>query len=126
MDNPVGWFEIYVNNMARAKAFYQGLLGVTLTPLESPHGDGQLEMWAFPMKDGSYGASGTLARMPGISAGGNSTLVYFSSEDCATELARVVSLGGRVQQAKTSVGPYGYMALVVDTEGNLVGLHSMT
>ncbi len=125
MNNPVGWFEIYVNDMPRAKAFYQGLLGVTLTRLESPDGDGSLEMWAFPMQDGSYGASGTLARMPGMAAGGNSTLVYFSCADCAVEAARAVPHGGRLEQPKTSLGPYGYMALVVDTEGNRIGLHSM-
>jgi predicted enzyme related to lactoylglutathione lyase len=125
MNNPVGWFEIYVNDMARAKAFYQGMLGVTLTRLESPDGDSSLEMWAFPMHDGSYGASGTLAKMPGMVAGGNSTLVYFSCTDCAVEAARVAQHGGRLEQPKTSLGPYGFMALVVDTEGNRIGLHSM-
>lgn len=125
MNNPVGWFEIYVNDMARARAFYQGVLGVELTSLQSPDGSSAIEMWAFPMNDGSYGASGTLAKMPGMSAGGNSTLVYFSSEDCAIEAARVAQHGGRVQQGKTSIGPYGNIALVVDTEGNLIGLHSM-
>lgn len=125
MNNPVGWFEIYVHDMPRARAFYQGLLGVTLTRLESPDGDDSLEMWAFPMQDGSYGASGALARMPGMSAGGNSTLVYFSCADCAVEAARATPHGGRLEQPKTSLGPYGYMALVVDTEGNRIGLHSM-
>lgn len=125
MNNPVGWFEIYVNDMARAKAFYQALLGVSLTRLDSPDGDSSLEMWAFPMNDGIYGASGTLAKMPGMSAGGNSTLVYFSCTDCAVEAARAVPNGGRLEQPKTSLGPYGFMALVVDTEGNRIGLHSM-
>ncbi len=125
MNNPVGWFEIYVNDMARAKAFYQGVLGVELTSLQSPDGNSAIEMWAFPMDQNAYGASGALARMPGMAAGGNSTLVYFSSEDCAIEAARVARHGGRVQQAKTSIGPYGHIALVVDTEGNLIGLHSM-
>ncbi|MEK9952400.1 MAG: VOC family protein [Curvibacter sp.] len=126
MNNPVGWFEIYVDHMARAQAFYQGLLNVTLTRLESPDGSSAIEMWAFPMQDGSYGASGTLARMPGMSAGGNSTLVYFSCADCAVEAARAVPHGGRLEQGKTSLGPYGYMALVIDTEGNRIGLHSMS
>ena len=125
MNNPVSWFEIYVNDMARARAFYQGVLGVELTSLQSPDGSSAIEMWAFPMKDSSYGASGTLARMPGMAAGGNSTLVYFNSEDCAIEAARVVKHGGRIQQGKTSIGPYGHIALVIDTEGNLIGLHSM-
>ena len=125
MNNPVGWFEIYVNDMPRAKAFYQGVLGVELTSLQSPDGSSAIEMWAFPMNDGSYGASGTLAKMPGMAAGGNSTLVYFSCTDCATEAARVTQHGGRLEQPKTSLGPYGFMALAVDTEGNRIGLHSM-
>lgn len=125
MNNPVGWFEIYVNDMARAKAFYQGVLGVELTSLPSPDGSSAIEMWAFPMDQNVYGASGTLAKMPGMAAGGNSTLVYFSCADCATEAARVAQHGGRLEQPKTSLGPYGFMALAVDTEGNRIGLHSM-
>lgn len=121
MNNPVGWFEIYVDDMARAKAFYQGLLGVELTRLDSPG----IEMWSFPMDQAVYGASGALVHMPGFPAGGNSTLVYFSCTDCAVEAARAVKLGGKVQKAKTSIGQYGHIALVFDTEGNMIGLHSM-
>ncbi len=125
MNNPIGWFEIYVEDMARAKAFYEGVLGVTLTRLESPDPGSAIEMWAFPMDQNAYGASGTLAKMPGVAAGGNSTLVYFSCTDCAVEAARAVKCGGQLQQGKTSLGPYGFMALLVDPEGNRIGLHSM-
>ena len=121
MNNPVGWFEIYVDDMARAKAFYQALLGVELTRLDSPG----IEMWAFPMSQTAYGASGALVRMPGFPAGGNSTLAYFSCTDCAVELARGLRHGGKLQKAKTSIGPYGHIALLCDTEGNMIGLHSM-
>ncbi len=125
MNNPIGWFEIYVEDMQRAKAFYEGVLGVTLTRLESPDPGSVIEMWAFPMEQNAYGASGTLAKMPGVAAGGNSTLVYFSCTDCAVEAARAVTYGGQLQQGKTSLGPYGHMALLIDTEGNRIGLHSM-
>jgi predicted enzyme related to lactoylglutathione lyase len=63
--------------------------------------------------------------MDGFSPGGNSVLVYFVCEDCATEAGRVASAGGRVQREKTSIGQYGFIALAIDTEGNLFGLHSM-
>lgn len=125
MSNPIGWFEIYVNDMARARAFYEGVLGVALTRLESPDPASAIEMWSFPMDSNVYGASGTLAKMPGLAAGNNSTLVYFSCTDCAVEAARAVKCGGQLQQGKTSLGPYGYMALLIDTEGNRIGLHSM-
>lgn len=125
MSNPIGWFEIYVNDMQRAKAFYEGVLGVALTRLDSPDPGSAVEMWAFPMDSNVYGASGTLAKMPGFAAGGNSTLIYFSCTDCAVEAARAVKHGGKVQKAKTSIGPYGHIALLFDTEGNMIGLHSM-
>lgn len=126
MNNPIGWFEIYVNDMQRAKAFYEGVLGVELTRLDNPAVDSQgMEMWAFPMDQAAYGASGALVRMPGFPAGGNSALIYFSCTDCAVELARGLQHGGKVQKTKTSIGPYGHIALLFDTEGNMIGLHSM-
>ena len=71
------------------------------------------------------GAGGALVKMPGVPSGGNSTLVYFSCVDCATEGGRVVKSGGRIQREKWSIGPYGFIALAFDTEGNMFGLHSM-
>ena len=121
MGNPVAWFEIYVDDMARARAFYEAVFGVTLTAL----GDSGIEMYAFPMGNESYGASGALVRMPGFPAGGNSTLVYFSCADCAVEAAKAVAAGGKMQKEKFSIGQYGCIALVSDTEGNMIGLHSM-
>ena len=87
--NPVGWFEIYVQDMPRAKAFYEGVFGVQLQALESPG----LEMWAFPMTEG-YGAPGSLVKMEGCPSGGNSTLVYFSCADCAAEADKAKKAGG--------------------------------
>ncbi len=119
--NPVGWFEIYVQDMERAKAFYQAVLQTTFERLNSP----EVEMLAFPMNMGSGGASGSLVRMPGFPSGGNSTLVYFNCDDCATEAGRVAKAGGKIQKEKFSIGEYGFVALALDTEGNMFGLHSM-
>lgn len=121
MSNPVGWFEIYVHDMVRAKAFYEAMLGVQLNKLEGA----DLDMWAFGMAQENYGASGALVHMPGSPVGGNSVLVYFSCADCAVEAAKAQQAGGRIHKAKTSIGAYGHIALVIDTEGNMVGLHSM-
>lgn len=123
MRNPIGWFEIYVDDMARARKFYEAVLKVKLEPLASP-GPGP-EMLAFPMDMEKYGAAGALVHMDGFKAGGNSTLVYFSCEDCAQEESRVLAAGGHIQKPKMSIGQYGYISLVVDTEGNMLGLHSM-
>jgi len=119
--NPVVWFEIYVQDMERAKKFYEAVFQTELEKLNNP----ELEMWAFPMAKDGMGASGALVKMPGFLSGGNSTLVYFSCVDCATEAARVVKAGGRIQREKFFIGQYGFIALAVDTEGNMFGLHSM-
>lgn len=121
MSNPVGWFEIYVQDMDRARAFYESVLELSLAKLDSPG----MDMLAFPMNQASYGASGALVKMAGFASGGNSVLTYFSCTDCAVEAGRVVAAGGRLQKPKTSIGQYGFIALAVDTEGNMFGLHSM-
>jgi predicted enzyme related to lactoylglutathione lyase len=120
-NNPVGWFEIYVQDMGRAKAFYESVFNVQLAKLDTP----EIEIWAFPMQADRYGAPGALVRMPGFSSGANSVLVYFSCADCAVEAAKAASSGGKVEKEKFSIGQYGYIALVIDTEGNMIGLHSI-
>lgn len=120
--NPVNWFEIYVQDMNRATKFYESVLGTKLDKLDSP--DPDIEMMAFPMAMESSGASGALVKMEGVESGGNSILVYFSCKDCATEASRVEKSGGRIQRPKMSIDQYGYIALAVDTEGNMIGLHS--
>ena len=124
MANPVGWFEIYVSDMQRARTFYEKVLGTKLDTMPT-EGMGDLEMLSFPMAMDAPGASGALIRMEGFPVGGNSTLVYFSCDDVAAEAGRIAGAGGRVQQEKMSIGPYGFIALGVDTEGNMFGLHSL-
>jgi uncharacterized protein len=124
--NPVGWFEIYVHDMERATTFYQTVLNTTLTELPMPSENmGNMVMMAFPMQMEAKGASGALVQMEGMKTGGNSTIVYFSSENCAIEEARIATAGGTVTQVKTGIGQYGFITLALDTEGNIFGIHSM-
>ena len=119
--NPVIWFEIYVQDMNRAKKFYESVFQAKLEKLNSPG----IEMWSFPMQMNQVGAAGSLVKMDGVGSGGNSTIVYFACTDCAVEEARAVKHGGKIQKGKQSIGEYGYISLVYDTEGNMIGLHSM-
>jgi len=118
--NPVGWFEIYVQDLARARKFYETVLGTRLEPLEA----GDLAMFGFPMSPAAPGSSGAILSVPGVPSGGTGTLVYFSCEDCGVEAGRVAGAGGRLHREKMSIGQYGFIALAYDTEGNLFGLHS--
>ena len=123
--SPVVWFEIYTDDLARARAFYEPVLNVTLEPLPMPGGMDGFQMLAFPASMEHPGAGGTLCKMEGMSPGVGGTLVYFGSADCAIEAGRVEAAGGKLHQAKMSIGEYGNIALAFDTEGNMFGLHSM-
>jgi hypothetical protein len=120
-NNPVRWFEIYVQDMDRARKFYETVFDTKLERANSP----SIEMWMFPQVKNQMGTSGSLVRMPGAPSGGNSTLVYFGCADCAVEGARVAAAGGKVHREKMSIGEYGFVVLAVDTEGNMFGLHSL-
>jgi predicted enzyme related to lactoylglutathione lyase len=120
-NNPIGWFEIYVQDMGRARAFYDSVFATRLERLEGP----DIEMWAFPMAPERPGAPGALVKMEGFPSGGNSTIVYFTCSDCAVEAKRASESGGKIFKDKFSIGQYGFIALVLDTEGNMIGLHSM-
>lgn len=119
--NPVVWFEIYVQDLSRAKTFYEQMLVLELTPLAGE----DMEMLCFPMLDDGPGAMGALVKMEGCPSGGNSTLVYFACDNCAVEAARAKKAGGQVFKDKFSIGEYGHIALVIDPDGNMIGLHSM-
>ncbi len=121
--NPIRWFEIYVKDMERAKKFYETVFQVKLEKLSGP--EGELEMWKFPSDPESSGSSGALAKMKGAEPHGFGTIVYFASDDCAIEEKRVEPAGGKVHRPKMSIGQYGFITLAVDTEGTMIGIHSL-
>ncbi len=71
IENPVRWFEIYVQDAKRAKDFYEKVLGISLEKLDEYMGAGIDEMWMFPAGQGRPGATGALVKMQGVPSGGN-------------------------------------------------------
>ena len=122
--NPVVWFEIYVNDLQRARKFYETVFKTELSELPSPNTKDDIKMMSFPMEMNGEGAAGTLVKMKGFEAGGGGTIVYFRSDDCATEESRIEKAGGKIFQSKQSLGEYGFMVLAEDSEGNMFGIHS--
>lgn len=120
--NAVGWFEIPVSDIERAKKFYDSVFDIEININEF----GGFIMGWFPGDHTKSGATGSLVKhdiyKPSLTDG---VLIYFSCKDVANELGRVKSSGGEIMQPKTEIGGgHGFMALVKDTEGNRIALHS--
>lgn len=121
--NMVGWFEIPVEDMERAKTFYEAVFQVEISLQDL----GDTKMGWFPMDHEKPGAAGSLIQnkdwyKPSNVAG---VLIYFNSGDVQNELDRIGPAGGRILKPKTLISPdVGYMGLFMDTEGNRIALHS--
>ncbi len=114
----VGWFEIPVNDMDRAKQFYETVFKVEVKVQDF---GGTLMGW----NDGVYGATGSLVKQELYIPSTEGTLVYFMSNDVQVELDQVVEAGGKIYQEKTQISEdHGCMAVFIDSEGNKVALHS--
>jgi hypothetical protein len=117
--NPVNWFEIPVRDLARAKAFYESVLGVEITETEM----GPNKMGWFPMEMGAAGAAGTLIQGDGYSPSHDGTLVYLHVDKIEPTLKAITTAGGKILMPRTSIGQHGFVARFEDTEGNRVALH---
>ena len=121
--NMVGWFEIPVTDMDRAKAFYEQVFDIKI----GIHDLGGVIMGWFPSAGDVSGATGSLMKHESYTPSDKGTLVYFTSVDVQTELDRVKAAGGIILQEKTMISKeHGYMALLKDSEGNRIALHSMS
>lgn len=122
--NPVGWFEIPVEDMGRAMRFYEAVFGFAL----ERHKMGPLDMAWFPILDGKMGSPGALVRNKEFyKPSKDGALLYFTahSGDLSDELSKVEEAGGHVVAPKKQIGEgHGFMAIIIDTEGNRIALHS--
>ena len=119
-NNPVHWFEISVDDMDRAKEFYENVLDIQLGLQEV---DSTRMAW-FPTTEGGAGCSGALLKSEGRTPSHDGTMIYFSVADIEAVLARAEANGGRTLTPKTDIGEYGFYAYFEDSEGNRVGVHS--
>ncbi|KEO72221.1 VOC family protein [Anditalea andensis] len=122
--NPVVWFEIYVNDLNRAALFYEAVLQVSLNDMTDPS-DETIQMKGFPSDMEDYGASGALVKMDEVKPSANGSIVYFGCDDCKELEDRVKDNGGKIIKSKMSIGEHGFVSLLMDTEGNSIGFHSM-
>ena len=117
----LSWFEIPVGNFARAKAFYEAVLGFSIETMEM----GPITMGLLTTDPNLVG--GAIVHSEDCTPSKLGTIVYLNGgDDLAPMLARVEGAGGTIAIPKTDIGNgFGFFAHFIDTEGNKVGLHSM-
>jgi predicted enzyme related to lactoylglutathione lyase len=124
MDNAISWFEIGTTDLDRATTFYETIFNVKLAPLEMPN----IKMRMFPLDDMMTGVGGALVNSDGFHkpSATDGPLIYLNSNpDVQLVLDKVEAAGGKIMVPKTAISPeYGYMAVIMDTEGNRIALHS--
>jgi predicted enzyme related to lactoylglutathione lyase len=82
-------------------------------------------MGIFP-HDEKNGVGGSITHRPELIAGPGGTLIYLNVEgDLEGVLSRVARAGGSVVKDRSSIGEHGFIGIIKDVEGNIVGLHSL-
>jgi len=120
--NALNWFEISVNDIARAKKFYETVFAIEM-PLQEMMG---MQMAFFPAEDMNGKVSGALVQGPMHKPSAEGAVIYLNGNpDLGDALSRIEAAGGKVAMPKTHISPeVGHMAFFMDTEGNKVALHS--
>ncbi|MDX1991000.1 MAG: VOC family protein [bacterium] len=119
--NPVRYFEIPVEDLDRAIAFYSAVFGYTF---EQADIDGNA-MALFPQFESMPGITGALAKGDSYVPGKQGARVYFATDSIDETLARAEAVGGRVLYPKTSIGENGWVAEFEDSEGNCIALSEL-
>ncbi len=125
MNNAISWFEIGATDLDRATKFYEAIFGVSLIPLDMPN----IKMRMFPVDDMATGIGGAVVDSGGFHkpSATDGPLIYLNGNpDLQQVLDKVETAGGKIMMPKTEISPeYGFMAVIFDTEGNRIGLHSI-
>ncbi|HRD57381.1 MAG TPA: VOC family protein [Ferruginibacter sp.] len=123
--NAISWFEIPATNLERATNFYEAIFETKLIPMDMDN----IKMRMFAITDMENGVGGAVVDSGGFhkpSATDGSLIYLNGNPDLQNILNRVVNAGGTIMVPKMEISPeYGYMAVIMDTEGNRIGLHSI-
>ena len=119
MANQIVWCDIPVLDLDRAIKFYSALLGAEVKKQEFP---GTI-VGILPHNDGEVG--GCLFASAQEKPTDTGVMIYLNANGRLDQaLAAIAINGGKVVQPKQSIGPFGFRAVILDSEGNRVALHS--
>jgi uncharacterized protein len=123
--NVISWFEIGTTDLDRATKFYETVFEVALIPMDMDN----IKMRMFPTTDMQDGIGGALVDSGGFHnpSATDGPLIYLNGNpDLQNILEKVEAAGGSILVPKMEISPeYGFMAVLMDTEGNRIGLHSI-
>jgi predicted enzyme related to lactoylglutathione lyase len=121
----ISWFEIPATDLARATNFYETIMGVQLIPMDLEN----IKMRMFPLADMMNDIGGAIVDSGGFHkpSATDGVLIYLNGNpDVQQVLDKVEAAGGKIFLPKTEISPeFGHMAIIIDTEGNRIGLHSI-
>lgn len=116
--NRAVWIDIPVADLARANTFYAAMLGIEVNSEE--FGDIR-----FSVLEHGEGNGGCLVLHPEEITSDKGILVYFNAHGRIRDaVAKAIEHGGQVVQEIHSIGPHGFRAILLDSEGNRIALHS--
>lgn len=122
--NAISWFEIPASDLTRAQKFYETIFDMQMIPLDLPN----FKMRMFPLEDMQNGVGGALVDSGGFHkpSSTDGPLIYLNGNpDVQQVLNKVEAAGGKIMVPKTEISPeYGFMAVMMDTEGNRIALHN--
>ncbi|MCK9192588.1 MAG: VOC family protein [Nevskia sp.] len=123
MSNRIVWVDIPVGDLDRAIAFYSAVVGDRVTKEGGPG----FSFGLLPHDGGEVGGCLYLPQEADNAPSKIGPLVYLNVDGRLDDAIQAVLSGnGRLLQAKHSIGPHGWRAVVLDSEGNRVALHSQT
>ncbi len=118
--NIANWFEIPVNDLEKAKKFYEKVFSIEMALNEM----GPMRMAWFPMEQDVPFATGTLIQGEGYTPSHEGTRIYLRVENIDVALKKINENGGKTLAPKMSIGEWGFTAQFEDCEGNQIALHS--
>ncbi len=125
--NVLTWFEIPVSNTGRAKQFYETILDIEMTTRIFPETNEELTFFPYNpevIQATSGRVTGVLTKSDTNKPSNCGALVYLNaSPDIQSVINKVEKAGGKILEPKTSM-PFGFIAVIIDSEGNRIGLHA--
>ncbi|HLP92596.1 MAG TPA: VOC family protein [Saprospiraceae bacterium] len=120
--NAIQWFEIPALDLERAFQFYSTVLHGNVR--KGTFGNGEVILFNVPFNTGEA-VGGSIVVRPDLTPTSNGGVIYLNAFGNLSEaVGKVLSAGGKVLAPEINLGKFGFAAIILDSEGNKIGLLS--